>query len=346
MIIKEVLHAPYELQFAKPLVTSKTTLTSKKGFLIKLVSGKGAGCGDVSPLPLFNTENYDDAIKCFGKIKSKLINMELKNGNESIVTYLDAIDILPTVRFGIEQAIIEILMRNGTEPFGTLAPNSVSVNALVSDAGNIKKVIDEGYETIKLKIGAHSFDEDIKLIERINNNYPNVKLRLDANGKWTYGEAADRLEELNEFEIEYIEDPTNNIEDMIKLCGHSETPIAIDEPIRSLSLLNKLINESPIKFFVIKPALLGNIFGLADVITKAEDKGKSVIISSAFESVAGRNMLVMLAALCSHKYAHGLGVSGYIANDVSEESYPVNKDRINFDITKYPHNYKLDLNFR
>jgi L-rhamnonate dehydratase len=108
-----------------------------------------------------------------------------------------------------------------------------SLDRLVSDAA---QYVERGFGTIKLKIG---IDErsDIEIVRAVREAVgPDVRIRADVNGAWTIGTAKRQLRKLEQYDLEYVEQPLP-LED---LAGHAvlrrmtSIPIALDESAYTL----------------------------------------------------------------------------------------------------------------
>ncbi len=69
-------------------------------------------------------------------------------------------------------------------------------------------LIGKGFTTLKIKVGRRNFEEDFSVIKLIRESLgDNIKLRIDSNGNWKLDEAIINLKALEQFDIEYAEQP-------------------------------------------------------------------------------------------------------------------------------------------
>ena len=74
--------------------------------------------------------------------------------------------------------------------------------------------------------------EDAQVIQEIRKKVgPHIQLRADANKKWSFNEAIQFGSNVKDCGLEYIEEPVNNENDIIKFCEESGLPVALDETI-------------------------------------------------------------------------------------------------------------------
>ena len=94
----------------------------------------------------------------------------------------------------------------------------LSVEKSVETAENL---IENGFKTLKIKVGRDDFEEDYAVIKSIRHNVGDqVKIRIDANGNWNLNEAIANLKKIDDLDIEYAEQPVNVLDDYIELKNH------------------------------------------------------------------------------------------------------------------------------
>lgn len=328
MKIKEIKIAKFSLPLKKAFRTSKLVIQKREGLIIRVTNEKNNyHYGEISPLPGFSKESQRQVIAEIDELKKHCIGLASEDVSELIKDYM------PSVRFGIEQAISSNM---------NLLNDKISVNAVVGISstadtiGNIKKAVDDGFRTIKLKIGKNNFPAELALLRNIESIFgSSIQLRLDVNGVWLYEDAVGYLEELATLPIEYIEQPVSSITDILLLNKKTTIPLAVDECINCLDDAAGIIKNSDINILVIKPMMLG-FNNTISIINLAKVYDKKIIISSLFESVCGRSALIYLAGLVEHNLAHGLSTSGYFQYEYDADKLPVNNGQIDLINKKYP----------
>ncbi len=114
---------------------------------------------------------------------------------------------------------------NGT--IGFAAPREGAEAAL--------QAIEAGFTTLKLKAGAERETEDLVARVRAIRQAvgPDVRLRLDVNGAWDLPTAQDRLEAVERFDIQYVEQPlpADDADGAAELRRRVGVPIAADEAV-------------------------------------------------------------------------------------------------------------------
>ncbi len=340
----ELEYFPYTLKLNSSFSTAKTKFNERKGFIIKLKSESAEGIGDASPFSEFGSETYeetDNALKDFDlKIK---INFDLlvESINETLLKY----DGLPALHHGLEQALLNLICKEKKisldKLLGININNSINVNGVIgfeSEKNSVKRANDlvkKGFKTIKIKSGrakdAGGFKEDYKCITEIRNAVGNdIRLRIDINGKWNLIEASDYLKQLEKFNLEYAEQPVNNLNDFIKLSESTSVSLAVDESIRSLNDAKEFVESGTVKYLIIKPMMLGGLLNSLEIIKLAETKNIQTVVSSSFESAIGRVNALIAASTINKDVAHGLSVGEYFVNDFFSEKLKVIDGKITF----------------
>ena len=306
MIIKDFKYFPFTLLLKTPFQTSAQTIKQRDGFIISLSDELGnQSFGEASPLINCSSVSIDQVETILRKLGSQLIDLSINENPADVIQSLINFKLVPSVRFALEQAILFLMIKRNqsfvNQFVGTLK-SEINVNA-VFGFGEKKNILDEiekkiqiGYNTIKIKIGRDDFEDDLNLIKEIRKRFGEaINIRLDANGKWMFEEAKKHLEQFSPFNIQYVEEPCSNLNNLIKLAEVSPIPIAADESVSSIDDVLKVVNSSKIEFIVLKPMVFGGLISLFRIINEAETKNKKVIISSSFESAVGKSGLVLLA---------------------------------------------------
>jgi len=338
MIIRKFESHPFTIRLKTPFKNSNIEIAKRKGFIIKITDEPGnIGYGDISPLPGSSEETFESIISVVEELERKIIGSELDSD------IFQSLEKYPSVQFGISQALNSIfILRDGFNPDWNIN-STISVNGIIgmmpkSEAMNkAEELTTTGFKTIKIKVGREKIEDDIDIIKSIFQNFSSdIKYRLDANGKWDADKTLYAVEHLENNNVEYLEQPVKSSDELIELSKISKIPIAADETIRNSDDVTRMLAESDVQYFVLKPSLMGSITETIDLINLIEGANRNVIISSAFESSIGRSALVFLASLVQNDFAHGLAVGSYFSDDIAEDAYPIVNGKIRFDKRSYP----------
>lgn len=170
--------------------------------------------GEIAPLPNFSRETLDEA-------RAEVLHW-MRTGDEPT---------LPSVRWGIACAHKPLQsVHIPLSAFGTPRP---------------------GCSTLKLKLGHLSLPEAIALVKQ---HYRHYSLRLDCNKAWTLSQALEFASHFKPTDFDYLEEPVQTFEELIRFSEITHFPLAVDESIHSdLSAVPSLIAV------VVKPTVVGYI---------------------------------------------------------------------------------------
>jgi len=350
----------YRLRLKRPLNLKGEDLRFREGFALRLTDDKGNyGWGEAAPLPGFSRENARQAAKELTTLPSSLCGHDLLPHAEMLSggfeDWLSKLDLSASVRFGVESAVLNLQARSDQLSLHRLldknAAGMVIVNGLLS--GNkdhiekqTKALFEQEYQAFKLKVGRLPVDEDIDLIAGVRNIIgPNTLLRLDANRSWNVQDALNFMEHAVEFNIDYIEEPAQNLYQLKTLLNDrsASLPVALDESLLEISPRD-LLQLPALKAIVIKPTLLGLDRALR-FSRKAQDVGITPVISSAFESSLGLFTLASMAAgINGGQTPAGLDTLNWLADDILEPPLQIQAGKIILvDDSSLMENIKMDF---
>ncbi|MFC2102905.1 o-succinylbenzoate synthase, partial [Bacteroidota bacterium] len=300
-------YTPYTLQLKNPFITSKKTIKNRKGFIIELEDSEGnTGTGDVCPFPEFGSESLSNAEN---SLKGLNLNVKIDRSKveESIYECLKDYNDLPALRHGIEQALINLLCRKENTSVNKFLrlklKKKIKVNAAIGfmdaekSAEIAKNLLKNGFRTLKIKVGRKNFQYDYSVIKAIRHKVGSeIKLRIDANGIWNLKDAIANLKTLDDFDIEYAEQPVNTVDDYMELKRNSDVPLAPDESIRSVKDAKQFIDSGTLSYIVLKPMMISGLLPTLEIINYAEENNVSPVITTSFDSAIGKSNAVIAAA--------------------------------------------------
>ena len=319
----------YSLPLSQTLSLKGVTLRRREGLLLKLVGSDGSeGWGESAPLPGFGEESLEQATAQLRRLAGSMIGGEVTgewmNQDGALSRELDRIAPAPSVRFGFELAVWNLYAAASGRTLPELVARqpraTVPVNGLLSGSAVevlevARRMRDEGYRTVKLKVGVRTVAGDLRLVRELGEMLgDSISLRLDANRAWGYEEAAEFVRAAPRFE--YVEEPLSDPARLPHLAGEFSVPVALDESLVGMEP-EELGEHRYARAVVLKPTLLGGISRTLRTAERALHLGMKPVISSAYESGVGTAALVALAAgIGEHPVAAGLDTYRILANDV------------------------------
>ncbi|MBC6367400.1 o-succinylbenzoate synthase [Algoriphagus sp. AK58] len=249
---------------------------------------------------------------------------------------------LPSIRFGLETALLD-LMNGGIKKilnndfFDHQLP--IPINGLIwmGDREFMLKQIDqklaEGFDCIKMKIGAIDFEQEIGLLKYIRERFSpeEMVLRVDANGAFSSANALEKLRRLSELSLHSIEQPipAGQWNAMKDLCQATPLPIALDEELIGVQEKEQLLDTIQPQHIILKPTLVGGILETKEWIRLAEERGIGWWMTSALESNIGLNAISQLASSLHPSIPQGLGTGKLYHNNL-ESPLEVHSGKIHY----------------
>lgn len=336
----------YDLPLSKAIQFISTQINIRSGFIIRIWDENNfSGYGEVAPLPGFHNETLEAASENLQNLRSFLIDSEipanLEELNNGFEKWFAGKNMLPSVRFGLEMAVLNLIANQNNQSLGALLSNTcqktIALNGLISGNENeiieqVKQLSLDGYQTIKIKVGRISVDEEIQIVSKVKKIInQRTRLRLDANRSWSILDAVRFGKAIGSDNIEYIEEPLSEINKVNSFYEQTGIPIALDE---SLNEIPKEIfkNMNGLKAFVIKPSLLGGFERSMEFVRFGLENNIYSVISSSFESGIGLTALANFAASINPGVAMGLNTYKWFKNDLLENGINANQGKLDLEL--------------
>jgi O-succinylbenzoate synthase len=313
----------YILQFKQASGTSRGIMTEKETWFIIVESNGKKGIGECG---ILRTLSIDDRPDYEQKLQWTCDNIDLGKDElwEQLIEF-------PSIQFGVEMAFLSLESENPYILFPSNFTNgtqSISINGLVwmGEEAFMKQQIAEklaqGFNCIKLKIGAIDFQKELGLLTFIRRNFDEktIEIRVDANGGFTSNEALVKLNQLAGFKLHSIEQPIqiNQHDSMSELCKTTPIPIALDEEligVFSLEEKEQLLLKIRPQYIILKPSLVGGFRGTMQWIELANRLSIGWWITSALESNIGLNAIAQFTFMQNNSMPQGLGTGGLYTNN-------------------------------
>mgnify|MGYP002624805395 CR=1 FL=1 len=314
---------PYTLIFNEPGGTSRGVLTQKPSWIVRVWDTDNSdvkGVGEVSVIPKLSPESQITDIDAV--IAAKIAG-------------LSAVDVaddeqwhgIPAVRFGFETALRD-LQTGGRrllyESAFTSGLDGICINGLVwmGDIATMRQRVQQkynaGFRCIKLKIGALDFDRELQLVEYVRNEFPEVEIRLDANGAFAPEDALFKLEKLALLDIHSIEQPirAGNWQAMTELCRRSPIKIALDEELIGIeSNAEEMLKIIKPQYVILKPSLIGGVRKAEQWIDCCKRNDIGWWVTSALECNIGLNAIAQWVYTQNVTMPQGLGTGMVYSNN-------------------------------
>ena len=176
--------------------------------------------------------------------------------------------------------------------------------------------------TVKIKVAepGESLADDVARVRETRRLIGAAgHIRLDANGAWNLDEAEHAVRELEQFDLEYVEQPCGSVPELAELrrrIHRIDVLVAADESVRKAADPLAVARADAADLLVIKAAPLGGVDRALRIVAEA---GLRAVVSSALDTSVGLSMGAALAArLPSLDFDCGLGTGALLADDVAD----------------------------
>jgi len=302
---KKIKLYTYHLKTKYPLPVLGNTSDIRRGFLLIQEVSDGYKIGEAAPLPSFHKTT-------FATIQRELTEF-VCSPRQQIIDHYHSLSIFAIDMLNIEEGSNSKYIRT----INTLYRKDISQEEILH------------FQSIKLKVGREGTTQDLNNIQDILNKNPNIRIRLDANCLWSYKDTSifwNQIIQKNlQDSIEYIEDPTQDIENLNRISG---VPLALDT-LFSISKKEELLVHNPVAI-ILKPTLQGGFFKVRKFQECVREKKMQLVISSTFESSIGISALMKLS---DPRTIHGLGTLQYFSppkHDLIKNSIQQDRDQLIF----------------
>jgi O-succinylbenzoate synthase len=300
----------YRLPLKRPLRLKTQTIAERRGCLIRLQSKPDlVGWGEAAPLPGFSRESLTDAREQLLYLKSRLVGSDIPEDAAQLSgqfdAWLDAYDLSPSARFGVETATLNLVAATRSISLSRLLSErpleTIQVNGLITDDPPAlecaRRLSRDGYRAVKMKLGHDTIEQDVTRTRDVYHELSgSAALRLDANRSWSFDDAVKFAEAIVDCQPEYIEEPLADPSRLQEFHARTGLRIALDETLLEI-LPENLTEFGFVTAVVLKPTLLGSAECTASLARAARQMRTKTVISSCFESSVGIATLAQMAAV-------------------------------------------------
>ncbi|AKH97797.1 o-succinylbenzoate synthase [Halanaeroarchaeum sulfurireducens] len=322
--------SPFELRLSNPLETSDGRIDQRMGWIIT-AGNDVTGYGEATPLPGFTESRAD----CESALSAAITHLQA----DAVPAAYAAVTDRPAARHGLATALLDRQGKETGRPLYRLLGadhevDAIAVNATIghadpqSTADAASSAVEDGFRTLKIKVGTGSLDRDVDRIAAVRDAVgEEVSLRVDANGAWDRETAAEAIDRFLADDVALIEQPLPAGD----LAGHrslrGRLPIALDESLTAHDPQAVLAADAA-DALVLKPMALGGPDVARAVAHRARRAGVAPIVSNTIDGAIARTAAVHVAASIPDRPAAGLATGSLLATDVAPDPAPVVDGRI------------------
>jgi len=183
--------------------------------------------------------------------------------------------------------------------------------------GAIQKGIDDGYKRTKLKFAK---GWGLEMLKPVRANFPRHTFHIDCNSSFTLDDLP-MFKKVDKLGLAMIEQPLpyDDLMEHAKLQAQMQTPICLDESIKSVRDMRLAIELKSCRYVNIKPPRVGGLQASVDIHNLAKENGIPAWVGGMLESSLGKGVNVELATLDNFVYPNDIGPSSRgIKEDITE----------------------------
>jgi O-succinylbenzoate synthase len=296
------------LPLVRPFRTSFGEETVKRAILVRVMTPSGDGWGEcaASEAPRYSEEWLEGAWVVLRDFLAPTLMAGGPVGDpEEVGERLRWVRGHRMAKAALEAAVLDAWLRGRGESLASFlgaardrVPCGVSVGIADSTDALLAEVqgyVERGYQRVKLKIEP---GRDVEIVQQVREAIPDVPLSVDANAAYRLTDLS-VFQALDELGLVMIEQPLHHedLTDHSRLQAQLETPICLDESVRSAHDAEVAIEMGACRVINIKPGRVGGILQARRVHDVAQGAGVPVWIGGMLETGVGRAPNVALAAM-------------------------------------------------
>ncbi|QED28060.1 hypothetical protein FRD01_12605 [Microvenator marinus] len=329
--------------FSRTFSTATRQYSSREVVHLTLWHGDVHGIGEAAPLAGWVDESVDEVSR---ELSDLIAGLSPGTHPLEILGQSDEKGLCCSARYALHSAIFDLVSKERGLPrwrvireffaaqypgvFRDLGDNrGLLINATLSASEDseiqvAQDFVARGFRCLKVKVGGRALQKDLDRIARLRDTFETVALRLDANQSWDKATAIAALGALDDFNIEYVEEPLLRTESWEPgELAEFRTRVAADESVRGLDDLQPQIDEG-VEVFVIKPAQFGGFDTLFEARRRLQERGSELVITSSLDSI-GRFFAAEVAYALGLESPCGLATGGWIEDGLEDPLYATDR---------------------
>jgi o-succinylbenzoate synthase len=305
--------------------------------LVKATSGAHIAWAETTPFyaPTYSPESAMSAYLCIKEFFAPcLVGVELESAdavNRQIAIYKGN----PFAKAGVEIAwwMLSASMQN--KPLHELLGGTRKVVEAGADFGvqdsidmlleKIEGALNSGFKRVKLKARP---GWDLEMLKAVRSTFPNATFHIDCNSGYTLDDLP-LFKEIDKMGLAMIEQPLfhTDLLDHAELQKQLDTPVCLDESVKSVRDMELAIRLKSCRYVNIKPGRVGGLQNALSIHNLALEAGIPAWVGGMLESGVGAGVCIELASLSNFVYPNDLfPSSAYYKQDLTEPEPTLNAD--------------------
>jgi len=308
MKIKKIEIYTFDVPLIEPFRIAIGTMYAANDVLVKIITDSGLyGLGEACPFPPITGETQESNLAAAKAIREILLDRDPLIIEALIDSLGNIVHSNPSAVAAYDMALFDLLGKAANLPLYKLLGGyrssfetdmTTGLNTPEKMVASVKESLAQGYRQIKIKVGEDP-DQDVKRVAAVREAIgPEVKLRLDANQGWSVPAAISALKRMENFQVEFCEQPVkdSDLYGMKQVRAQSPVPIMADESLFSPADAVKLIKEEACDYFNIKLMKAGGILNSLKIAHVAAAANIKCMVGCMLETRLGLTAAAHLVA--------------------------------------------------
>ena len=311
MKIKDINLYHLSVPLKKPFKTALRTVESAEETIVEITTEEGVtGLGEAPPTAVI-TGDTNQSIR--GIIEKKIRPVLIGQKVDSLERMIELVNLAAignnSAKAAVDMAVYDLFGKLYNLPLFRLLGGyrnkitsdlTISVNQPAEMSSDAREAVEQGYKTLKLKVGK-TMKKDLARVKSIREAVgPEISIRLDANQGWQAKEAVYAIKRMEEegLNIELVEQPVkaSDYKGLKYVTDNVLTPVMADESLFSPKDCLKLLEMRACDLVNIKLMKSGGIYNALKINAIAESYGIECMLGSMLEAKVSVTAASHLAA--------------------------------------------------
>jgi O-succinylbenzoate synthase len=304
-----------EIPLVEPLAAASGSTNTRTTILVRVIADGVEGWGEcvafTEPIYMADWSNGEYVLLSELFVPKLLDRRDIEAADVRQV--LEGFKGHHTAKAALEMALLDVELKCRSQSLSSFLGGTenevecaVVVSLLDGDAllRSVEHYLARGYRQFKLKIAP---GHDVARIDLVQQRFPELQLRVDANGSYDWSNADHRsaLLQMDERNLAFIEQPIapGNARAFFQLREQIKTPIALDESVVSFARALDALDIMGCDAFALKPGLLGGYLTAKDLHDECLKRDVATMLGGMLETGVARAANLGLASLpgfCKH----------------------------------------------
>lgn len=301
--------APVAVRLAESFAISKGAVGTAQNVLVRVVLQDGsAGYGEAAPFEVITGETQASTLAVLPSMIAAVTGRDAAAWRALAADLRSLFPAAAAARCAVEQAVVDALARHlglslpaflGGSPHELMTDITIGVGDVRHSVESAHHAEASGFKTVKVKVGADSWELDVARVVAISAATPNLSIIVDGNAGFSRSQAHRFLEGVTGAgaAVILVEQPVAapDIAGLAELERAHGIPVCADESVRCPEDALRVAGHGGISSVNVKLMKCGVADGL-DIITIARSAGMSGMIGGMVETAVSMTFSAAVAA--------------------------------------------------